>query len=568
MTTVVLNGTELTRAENLTGWTATKIAGTGGGPSPALADGPIEGSGAVTCVVSRQHVSLTYDLGAGNELDFTPGTGANAGQALFIWGQFLAAAGLTNRQGNINLNGSPRSGGLNVIVSTAGVGTDYLEFFHDGNDTYDGRPKQFIQDPALTASSTSGTTNIASIRHVGLSADVGASVLRFDNLIVDFMWVGYGLRVYGTSTAGDLAGDLLVDEATNKWGVFKPLNGSETAVELAGQVQLGDNVGTNAATLSNVSQGIYLAEPTYSNGVTPVDTILPTVPKDFFKVEVVGNATGATDVTVGAKVGTGDDANGRNGVTLVGNPTYDLSISFDDGNVNALKVYGSTFENITGPITWGTNTAHECIGNTFVGSSQVDPVGGIEIRNCQFVATADPGATKYAALLWNAAIDIKNCNFIDNTDPDADIAHGIQFPAAGTFNLDNLQFLGNEVGVWFSATTGNLTLNKVNGTNLGGTDFTNDSTGTVTIVGTFVYTVTDLTAGSRVVWLTRPGEVELENQPEVGGQAQYAHDGTVQDVWIQITSLNELNRLVEDALGSVNQSLPATQSGDPFYLNP
>ena len=553
--TTVLNGTELTRAENLTGWTATKIAGTGGGPSVAVADGPIEGTGAVTAVVSRQHVTITYDVGAGNELDFTPVTGANAGQVLFIWGQFLAAAGLNTRA----------TGGLGVVVSTAGPGTDYLEFYHDGSDSgYGGAPKQFAQDPTLTASATSGTTNLASIRHIGLFADVGSNVLRFDNLIVDFMWVGFGLRVYGDSTVGDLAGDLLADEAINKWGVFKPLNSPETAVELAGQVELGDSVGTNAATLSNVSQGIYLAAPTYYDGTA----VSPAVPKDFFKVAIVGNATGATDVTIGAKVGTGDDASGRNGVTLVGNPTYDLSISFDDGNVNALKVYGSTFENITGPISWGTNTAHECIGNTFVGSSQFDPVGGIEIRSCQFVSTADPGTTKYAALLWNAAIDIKNCNFIDNADPDADISHGIEFPSAGTFNLDNLQFLGNEVGIWFSAATGDLTLNKVNGTNLGGLDYTNDSTGTVTIVGTFVYTVTDLTTGSRVVWLTRPGEIELENQPEVGGQAQYAHDGTVQDVWIQITSLNELNRLVEDSLGSVNQSLPATQSGDPFYLNP
>ena len=111
-------------------------------------------------------------------------------------------------------------------------------------------------------------------------------------------------------------------------------------------------------------------------------------------------------------------------------------------------------------------------------------------------------------------------------------------------------------------------MNKVNGTNLGGLDYTNDSTGTVTIVGTFVYTVTGMTTGSRAVWLTRPGEVLLANEAETGGEASYAHDGTVQDVWIQITSLDEFNRLVSDTLQSANQSIPATQSNDPFYFNP
>ena len=96
---VTFNGTRLNSADSLTSWTALKISGTGGGPSAAAADGSIEGNGAVTAQVSRQFVALYYDLGAGNELDFGVG-GANEGQMIYIWGNFLAAALLNNQNAN------------------------------------------------------------------------------------------------------------------------------------------------------------------------------------------------------------------------------------------------------------------------------------------------------------------------------------------------------------------------------------------------------------------------------------------------------------------------------------
>ena len=93
---VAFNGANVNTADALTGWSALKIDGTGGGPSPAAADGSIEGTGAVTCVVSRQFVALYYDVGAGNELDFSGG-GANEGQLLYLWANFLAPALLLTR---------------------------------------------------------------------------------------------------------------------------------------------------------------------------------------------------------------------------------------------------------------------------------------------------------------------------------------------------------------------------------------------------------------------------------------------------------------------------------------
>ena len=60
----------VTNADSVTDWTAVKI--TSGGPSPtiALADGSLEGAGAITSTSNNKRIFIYYDIGAGNELDF------------------------------------------------------------------------------------------------------------------------------------------------------------------------------------------------------------------------------------------------------------------------------------------------------------------------------------------------------------------------------------------------------------------------------------------------------------------------------------------------------------------
>jgi len=393
--TVTWNGYgRVSPVDSTTGVTALKISGTGGGPSAALADSAIEGSGAVTCVVNKQFVALYFDIGAGNELDFSGG-GSEENEFVHIWGQFLAPGGLA----------TIASDGFGIFLESSTPGTgQYHCWTFGGSDTYDGSPIRMRLDPTKTASKSAGTAiNTAAIRYFGVFADVGGNTLRFDNLILDAIDVGTGLIVTGTSTTDDLKADLLADEATNKYGIFLPLNESETSIELGGTITLGDNVGTVATTITDVDASIFAAEPLYYTTAS-----VASLPLTAFQILCVGNATGDTSITLGKIVGTDG---GRNGWSITGNTTYDVAIDWDDGNVNTNKWYGCSFINLTGTLSWGTNTAHHLYSGNFSGCEQFDPVGGIVIRNTLFVGTANTDG----ALLWNANIDIENCSFIANT---------------------------------------------------------------------------------------------------------------------------------------------------------
>lgn len=440
--TVSWNGYgRVNNGDSLTGWSALKISGTGGGPSPAAADGALEGSGAVTCVVNKQRVALYYDLGAGNELDFSV-SGTEENQMIFIWAQFLAGSLLQVQS----------SGGFGIFLCSGTPSTtDYHLFYHYGSDNYDGKWVRLAIDPTSTVSSSSGTLDLSSIRYIGVFGDVGGSTARFDNLVCDAIDVGYGLKITGTATSDDWIGDMLTNEETNRYGGIVSKNDSNTAYGLGTQLLIGDNTGSLATTITDVDKKIFLEEPKYYDGTSVTNA----VPLDFFKIEIVGNGTGATNVDWGKKVGTGDTAQGRNGLSFVGNSTYNLSIDFDDGNVNNCKIYGSTLEGVSGPISWGTNTSHEFIGNTVNGCEQFDPAGGVIIRNCNFTNyTGTDGA-----LLWNENIDIKNCNFINNN-------RSIENPSsAGTpYSHDSLIMSGNTTDV--NNTSGSaITINLTNGSN-------------------------------------------------------------------------------------------------------
>ena len=480
--TIAYNGFgRVATGDSLTGWTAFKISGTGGGPSIATADGQIEGTGAVTAQVSRQKVVIYFDIGAGNELDFSGG-GAQEGQAIFIWWNFLAAALLLNRA----------SGGIQAYCdSSAPTTSRYKGWNIEGADTYAGgwdRPA--IWDPTTTPTEDIGAAmNLASVRYFGIIADVGGTTARFDNLIVDAIDVGFGLRVFGTSETDDLKGDLLADEATNRYRVFTALNKSENRYQLSGRLDLGDNVGTNAADLTDVSANIALAEPTYFDG----SAVVPSLPLDFFSINCVGNGVGSTSIQIGKKVGTGDAARGRSGWVITGNQTYNLGIDWDDGNVNQNRWYGCTFERLSGTLSWGSNAAHECIGNIFDGGAQFDPVGGIQIRACFFQNYAGT----LGALLWNASINIKNSNFISNTDGTNDPA-AIEVPGgiAGPISSDGLIFSGNDFDYYWRATTGTLTVNAINGANPG--TWKADGTATVAIQNAVSVTFSDAIIGSHI----------------------------------------------------------------------
>jgi hypothetical protein len=427
--TVTWNGTTgptsngvVNNADSLTGWGVVKITAGGGTPTVNTADGAIEGTGAVTITSNAKRVVLYADIGAGNTLNFT--SGGNAfGQMVYIWGNFLAAGLLQTRN----------TGGFGVFLeSNTPSATQYKLWYFYGSDNYSGGWKRFVLDPNETVSASSGTAiDLTAVRYFGLFADTTATA-RFDNLVVDQIRVGTGITVTGTSTSDALVADLLANEATNRHGVIQALNDPQTAVELNGKLILGDTTAATNSTLSDVNSKIFVAEPRYYDG----SSFTNAVPLNYFDINCVGG-TGTNSVTIGKAVGA--DA-GRNGWSVVGNSTYDVNMSFDDGNVNTNEWYGCSFENLTGSLTWGTNSAHKLFSSSFTGCEQFDPVGAAKIRNSLFISAASTAGS----LLWNESIDIQNCQFIANTTGAA-----VEHPsAAGSpYTHTNLTYSGNTYDV-------------------------------------------------------------------------------------------------------------------------
>ena len=416
--TVTWNGTTgptsngvVNTADSTTGWGVIKITAGGATPSIGVADGAIEGTGAVTITSNNKRVALYADIGAGNTLDFTGGGNA-FGQMVYIWGNFLAAGLLQTKN----------TGGFGVFLeSSTPSATQYHLWYFYGKDNYSGGWKRFVLDPTETVSASSGTAiNLAAVRYFGLFADTTATA-RFDNLVVDQIRVGTGITVTGTSTSDALVADLLANETTNRHGIIQSLNDSQTAVELNGKLILGDTTAATDSTLSDINSKIFVAEPRYYDGTSFTNS----VPLDYFDINCVGG-TGTNSIIIGKPVGSDS---GRNGWSVVGNSTYHVNISFDNGSVNTSEWYACSFESLSGSLTWGTNTAHNLFSSSFSGCEQFDPVGGVQIRNCNFTTVYDDGtadASNRSALLWNSSINIQKCNFLANSHASSDVAHGIE----------------------------------------------------------------------------------------------------------------------------------------------
>jgi hypothetical protein len=278
--TTTFNGSNITTANSATGWGVIKVTSGGGTPSIGLADGSIDGDGALTITSNQKRVILYFDVGAGNELDFSGG-GANEGQFVYIWSQFLAAGLLNGYQ----------AGGFGVFMdSNAPSSSQHSLWYVYGNDNYSGGWKRFIIDPTTTPSDQQGSAiTLSSVRYFGVFAETTASA-RFDNLVCDRIDVGTGYTITGSSTLG-LMPEIFAYENSgsplNIYGVVTSLNDSESAYQLAGKLILGDVSAVNS-TISDEDSKIFIAEPIYYDVANTQNA--PSVPASAFGIEVVGGS--------------------------------------------------------------------------------------------------------------------------------------------------------------------------------------------------------------------------------------------------------------------------------------
>lgn len=385
---VAFDGTVIDTADTAANWTAVKITSGGGGPTAIASDAPYEGTNNVTCRSDNKKVYMYTDIGAGNELDFTASGNAD-GDMFYIWVNFLPSPLLNTQAG----------GGLGVFMEsrTPSSSVYSLWYFH-GRDTYTGGWVRLAIDPNKAPSETSGAGSFdpAAVRYFGAFAYNNQGTAKYDNFVVDQCAHGKGLIVTGSSTLG-LVEELLVNEEANRHGVVTALNESGTAAELLGKLTLGDDVGVLAANITDENSKIFVAEPLFYE-----TTLKAACPLGFSGLAVVGNGTGATDLAFGQQVGT---TQGRNGISLVGNDTYDVGLDTDDGAVESSDWFGCSLEDLTG--TLRQDGVHNYDGVSMSGCAGLSVANSNTLNNLTSVGSGQ--------INLNASGKLANALIINNT---------------------------------------------------------------------------------------------------------------------------------------------------------
>jgi len=415
----------------------------GGGSISLTTDTFLYGSSCVAGAYSNKSGYQYFDIGDGNQLDFDV-AGAEEGQHIFIW-IHCPTIGLLETKANK---------GLAIRLGTSL--SDYREYLIAGSDDangWNGGWKCFVVDPTKTGSvSDTGSYDYGSIRYIGVWIDA-AALAKGDNIFIDQIAVGFGLRITGTSTtAWKDAVDYCTDYPNRAWGMLQEREGIYYAY---GKIYIGDAADQSAAvSFSDSGRIIQFGESEYWNGsawVTLADI-------DYSGIIVEDHTSYSTTFVDGIIVGTDK---GRSGSVIIGHENHDVSIDLYGGN-NAGSVttlFGTTIKNITGPINSGNDVDHKFLSCSFIGCSQFDPVGAALIRNCIFAETADVDS----ALLWNVNIDIQDCSFIANTTGAA-IEH--TEPLSAAYEYDGLIFSGNTYDVLNSSGTA-ITVENINLSNAG-----------------------------------------------------------------------------------------------------
>jgi len=379
-------------------------------------DSQIEGT---ACVGAKTGNGITrYFFTNGTALNFGTGGGAE-GRACYVWYNFLTAGFLDGTSG--------------VRGFTSSNGTTAFEEFtatQITNSTYNGGWSNVVIYPGVADNAgdfSAGTYDNTSVEGFGITYNSTSNIMgNFNNGLVDHITIAEGLQTTGT---GQTFADFETAEATNVYGIFLIQNGIFFP---QGKLRFGDGSTTTVFT---------------SSGETVVFTEQP-----------VGNVTGFYEV-IFETASTSTFGNLSSGVTSGGSSFGCASTAQSfDWSVNGtatLNFYASTLD-CARIVTLNSNST--IIGSTISNSGPID-AGGATITDC-VITSSNADLFSEGAIIVDSPSEmstITNTTFSNN--PNA-----IEITAGGTYDFNALTFSGNTVEVFFTPTSGNLTINILNGT--------------------------------------------------------------------------------------------------------
>ena len=404
--TITIEGTGvITDAESTTGW---GVVGSGGITPADETDIFLQGSQAVSCKASgNKNAWLYYDIGAGTELDVSPG-GTEEGEYLYIWFN-VTTLGALDTLANDAVRVQVGSTTANFSYWTLGGFNSPNNEFGNG---YVGGWQCICLDLTKPPTGVGGTgLDITSARYFGVYIKTLLTV-KAENLLIDTIAAGKGLRIIDEDVTGwQEVSDYCNDFSTRAWGMFQERAG---IYYVLGTLFVGDSGQTAVTTLSDEGRILRFDDFTYYDGSAWVTSM-----RDGFNGLVVEDAASfITTFTDGIIVGTD---RGRSGSTFIGSELVKTTFDLYGGSAatSITKLYGSTFDGITGGITWGDDADHHCYSVTFTGCGQFDPVGAVIIRNCIFSSTTEfpsrvDSAVAYDAIVYTFEIDEANDSTTDD----------------------------------------------------------------------------------------------------------------------------------------------------------
>jgi hypothetical protein len=407
--TVPTNGGNTADGDATGGWTGTK--------TPTLYTAtptPVEASGCLGMVVSTTTENAYFTMGASQDW--------SAGMLVYIW---MFSRGEPDTLAN---------GGFQIQL---GDGTNRIGFHVGGSDVagfrHDLGPvgwQCFVIDTAALPTNTTvyagslASLDLTAVTQVGVAFKTLAKALgNIENMFWDVVRYGNDGLIITGGTGGDPGTfDEIVDEdkavTTGKaYGIIRKF--ADGTYGLQGPLTFGDDSGSTAHVFRDTGKTVVFED----RGFT----------RDKYYINIVGNATGAGEISFGTKTGTGDDASGVDGCTFRAPEAAPATLDASDTDLDECNFYGCTIDGFTGGVTLSGDATlgpdHEFHGNTVKNCGQVD-TGYVVCRNNNFTGT------KHFKTEADAAIADDGGAFTDETaDFNSAAAADVQiFPATPVAN--------------------------------------------------------------------------------------------------------------------------------------
>jgi len=536
---------EITNAENTTNW---GVVGGGGVSETQETDLVLQGSYAVSVKASGKVGWLYYDIGSGNELDYSSG-GAQEGELIYMWMNVTTIGSLdtlANNSFRIQLGTST----TNYSYWTLG-GSDVM-----GNN-YSGGWICIVLDPTKTPTGTNGTgLDVSSVRYFGGYVDM-SGLSKSENFIIDTIASGKGLKITGTDSTGwQEVSDYCNDYTNRAWGMFQ---------ERAGIYYAYGTISISGANFTDDARVIKFDTTEYYNGSSWV----PTISDDQSGLILLDDNTNSLTFSDGIQVGSGDSSSGRSGSTFIGH--NDISVKYKSSDIvnssSDVDLYGTQFQNFRSDIYLEPDADHSMSGITFSNCGMVYP-GSNVIRNCTFSSHSSAAS---AAFYWDTNTNIKNSNFLGNTLTSLSLSgYGILIPQSGTYNFSNLNFSGNDWDILYTGSAGTTaTINSSDATNHPSTWYAPYG-GTVDIIVSVTLTLTGLISGSEVRIFIAGTTTELSGVESSGTTFEYSYNYTPNTyVDIVVHHVDYVYYRIDNyELPSNSASIPIQQQWDRWYSNP